>query len=86
MVSRVGLPPTDVDDLVFGEGQGRGSGAAAQQQRVVVVGQFEVVGVGVVALESHADCQRSAAGGVRGRPVPWERDLSSEGKRLPATG
>ena len=71
MVGGIGGPAADMDDLVFGEGQGRGVGAPPEDERVVVVGHFEVVGVGIVALELHRHLHRLAAADPH-RPLDGE--------------
>ena len=82
MVGRIGCPPADVGDLVFGEGERRGIGAAPQHQRVVVVRHFEVVGVGVEALELDCHLHRLAAAADRHRPFDSE-GLAGAGEAFP---
>ena len=78
MVGRIGCAAADVDDLVFGESERRGIGPAAQHQRVVVVRHFEVIGVGIEALELDRHLHRLAAAADPHRPL--------DGEGLPGTG
>ena len=82
MVGRIGRPPADVDDLVFGEGERRGIGAPPEHQGVIVVRHFQVVGVGVEALELDRHLHRLAAAADRHRPFNGE-GLAGTGEAFP---